>query len=389
MATVSYCDAADEAKLVGCLPSHRICGGPHSEMYKNNNNMKKRKTCIPHGDDDLKFTEQLSQLEDLFSHWNERQRKKALWKLIETCVPNSDDKWELFRRLEESMKCNPMDYLPPELGLYVFSFLDRKELAKAAQVSTQWKALAYDRTLLLQKIQLGYIYCHSCSALIGKDDDIICRKYRLDYSLAYHMKNMFNVELGTSEKVEFSTGLFNVAPVRCKQCTSDLGVKYLNNLSDNAENESKIGSFLIKKKMLHFPGEPDQALTLACKKCKGDIAKEQNIISWNYKLRGLQAYQFTTLHNVLLGASKAVSYSSGNYTVADTFCINCKELLGVKYIEAADGDNAFKIGTYLIEKPKVKLISLPGPRSSKEQERNKKQQQKKGMLSTLFGFLRK
>lgn len=37
-------------------------------------------------------------------------------------------------RIDSNLKMNPMDVLPPELGLYVFSFLDRRDLSRAALV---------------------------------------------------------------------------------------------------------------------------------------------------------------------------------------------------------------------------------------------------------------
>ena len=44
--------------------------------------------------------------------------------------------------------------------------------------------------------------------------------------------------------------------------------------------EDKKGTFLVKKKALYFPGEPAHHVSLICKKCKGTVAKDQDIIDW-------------------------------------------------------------------------------------------------------------
>jgi len=69
-------------------------------------------------------------------------------------------------------------------------------------------------------------------------------------------------------------------------------------------------------------------------------------------------------------------------------CATCQEQLGIKYIESIDGENAFKIGTFLIEKPKVKLVVQAESRDHKMND-GKKKQQKKGIFFSLFSFLRK
>jgi len=156
------------------------------------------------------------------------------------------------------------------------------------------------------------------------------------------------------------------------------------------ENEHKKGMFLVKKKLLMFPGEPPHYVMLTCKKCKNDLSKEQDIINWNYRLRGYQAYQITMLHNIYLCSPQNVDYTTGKYTVAETFCKQCDESLGVKYIEAPSDQNAFKIGTYLIEKPKIEAITKEEDNKRKEIAKDEKTKSKKSQFfSTFISFLRK
>jgi hypothetical protein len=105
-----------------------------------------------------------------------------------------------------------------------------------------------------------------------------------------------------------------------------------------------------------------------------------------------------------------VTYSSGNYTVAEASCGNCNEPLGVKYVsilnngtfkksslfgiqlEAADGENAYKVGTYLVEKPRLKIVSIPAPEVNRIRSNSANDATRKVRRSSflnIFSFLRK
>lgn len=334
---------------------------------------------------DPEFLKKLAQVEDVFKGWSEKERSEALFVLFQKYLPETATKFELVDRMEQTMRMNPLDFLPPEICIYVFSYLPRKDLAKCAQVSIQWRALAYDRSLALQKIQHGFMYCSYCSVLIAKETDVLSKKYRLDCSLAYHVSEVHNVEMGAvSKDVEHSIGTFDICNVNCRNCKRELGIKYVKN--QEPENGFAVGTFLIKKKSLLVPGEPQEVLEIACNRCGTDFAKGHDVISSNYRLRGGDAYQFASLCNVRLKEAENVSYSSGNYTVAETFCAQCEEVVGVKYIQAEDPQNGVKVGSFLVEKSKVKMVfkTVSPPRKNSNPEPRKRSG---SLLSSLMSFL--
>lgn len=51
-------------------------------------------------------------------------------------------------------------------------------------------------------------------------------------------------------------------------------------VSHGAVAESTVGTFLLKKKMAYFPGEPLVAVLAVCTSCGNHVGKEQSIISW-------------------------------------------------------------------------------------------------------------
>eukprot|EP01118_Nematostelium_gracile_P017140 TRINITY_DN7235_c0_g1_i1.p1 TRINITY_DN7235_c0_g1~~TRINITY_DN7235_c0_g1_i1.p1 ORF type:complete len:362 (+),score=65.72 TRINITY_DN7235_c0_g1_i1:83-1168(+) len=299
------------------------------------------------------FDREFGEIETLFGSWNDEEKRFALRKLM-LSMDSGESRFNLLCSLEESLKFDPLDQLPPEISINIFSYLNRTELSKAAQVSKAWKSFAYDHTLLIDKLKHGSIYCLSCNSFLGVETDIICRKYRLDYSLAYVIKSLCNIELSEPEEMDVNNGRYKVSKAHCKTCKSKIGIKYLDNT--NGRKDEKTNTFLVKKIALYFPGEPAHHVVLVCNGCKKSVAKDQDILDWNYVLRGGKAYLLRRMFNIQLGDPTPVHYSSGNYTVADTICSHCNQVLGVKYIEATDTQNAYKVGSYLVEKPKLSVV---------------------------------
>ncbi len=85
-----------------------------------------------------------------------------------------------------------------------------------------------------------------------------------------------------------------------------------------------------------------------------------------------------------LGPFTDVDYMTGKYVVCEVFCCECSSSLGIKYVEAPDPQNAYKIGTYLIEKPKLKVLDYLGPKAANPTP----PQKSKTPFSTLLTMLR-
>jgi Yippee zinc-binding/DNA-binding /Mis18, centromere assembly len=90
--------------------------------------------------------------------------------------------------------------------------------------------------------------------------------------------------------------------------------------------------YLIKRSLIKFPSEPTQCVSLGCVKCNNLLGKERDRISWNYRLRGHQAFQFTKIENINLGKLTDVEYQTGKYSVSEVFCKQCNSSLGIKYV---------------------------------------------------------
>eukprot|EP01119_Soliformovum_irregulare_P022838 TRINITY_DN7881_c0_g1_i1.p1 TRINITY_DN7881_c0_g1~~TRINITY_DN7881_c0_g1_i1.p1 ORF type:complete len:358 (+),score=67.43 TRINITY_DN7881_c0_g1_i1:60-1133(+) len=318
-----------------------------------------------------------TQVEFLFSNLKTENEKIELIAALIERLEDPAMRADILGRFRTE-QLDPIMVLPPEIGVLIFQFLDRQELSTAARVSRRWKSLAYDKSLLIDKIKKGCFYCTRCKIHLGKDEDIIAQTLRLDHQLAYRVKAMDHIELGKMQKVEIGPGVFNVAPASCSNCQAAIGLKYVEHLS--GPNSDLCDTFVLKKKMLYFPAENMKNRTsLACKKCTTPIGLHEDIMDDKYQLGGGQASLVSQLINLSTDTPVDVQYTSGTYRVCNITCASCNHNLGVKYIHAADAKNAFKIDTFLIENSKYEIVFPVF----------KQKQKNRGVLGNFFRFLRK
>jgi hypothetical protein len=85
-----------------------------------------------------------------------------------------------------------------------------------------------------------------------------------------------------------------------------------------------------------------------------------------------------------------VDYFTGKYVVCEVICSVCGTSLGIKYIESPNMENAFKIGTYLIEKPKLSIIHFDSKTKPKESDTPKLiNENRKSIVSKFISLFRK
>lgn len=62
---------------------------------------------------------------------------------------------------------------------------------------------------------------------------------------------------------------------------------------------------------------------------------------------------FSRVMNVVLGQEQEKQLITGLYTIADTYCSNCDEELGWKYVLAHDPGQKCKEGNFIVEELKI------------------------------------
>ncbi|XP_067004294.1 F-box/WD repeat-containing protein 7 [Anabrus simplex] len=117
--------------LDGCIPLEKV---------------KVPRSVIPSKDNPPpEMTEWLYQ----FQRWSNAERLLAIDQLIETCEPTQVR--HMMQVIEPQFQRDFISLLPKELALYVLSFLEPRDLLRAAQTCRNWRFLAEDNLLWREK----------------------------------------------------------------------------------------------------------------------------------------------------------------------------------------------------------------------------------------------
>ncbi|XP_024218529.1 F-box/WD repeat-containing protein 7 isoform X2 [Halyomorpha halys] len=147
--------------LVGMLGHYYIKRNWVSENMKNNCNGKKKQQEPPPNDKQKQqripsvssskdipppeMSEWLSQ----FQKWTNAERILAINRLVESCEPSQVR--HMMQLIEPQFQRDFISLLPKELALLVLSFLEPKDLLRAAQTCRNWRFLAEDNLLWREK----------------------------------------------------------------------------------------------------------------------------------------------------------------------------------------------------------------------------------------------
>ncbi|GAB6033258.1 hypothetical protein CHUAL_012859 [Chamberlinius hualienensis] len=107
---------------------------------------------------------------DIFERWGNAERLMAIDRLINMCEPTQVR--HMMSVIEPQFQRDFISLLPKELALYVLSFLEPKDLLKAAQTCHYWRILAEDNLLWREKckeanIDSRDVYCKRRSKTSG------------------------------------------------------------------------------------------------------------------------------------------------------------------------------------------------------------------------------
>jgi F-box-like len=101
-----------------------------------------------------------------FQRWTNVERLVAVDKLIETCEPTQVR--HMMKVIEPQFQRDFISLLPKELALHVLSYLEPKDLLRAAQTCISWRFLADDNLLWKEKCKQAGIISKSSSSLSDK-----------------------------------------------------------------------------------------------------------------------------------------------------------------------------------------------------------------------------
>eukprot|EP00181_Compsopogon_caeruleus_P005276 CAMPEP_0184678432 /NCGR_PEP_ID=MMETSP0312-20130426/1174_1 /TAXON_ID=31354 /ORGANISM="Compsopogon coeruleus, Strain SAG 36.94" /LENGTH=112 /DNA_ID=CAMNT_0027127167 /DNA_START=541 /DNA_END=876 /DNA_ORIENTATION=- len=90
-----------------------------------------------------------------------------------------------------------------------------------------------------------------------------------------------------------------------------------------------------------------------CSVCRAHLARNEDIVSKDFRGRQGRAFLFSTVVNVAMGKKEDRVLYTGLHTVADISCNVCQSVIGWKYLKAYDEAQKYKEDKYIIEKAKM------------------------------------
>ncbi|KAL9246627.1 hypothetical protein vseg_020139 [Gypsophila vaccaria] len=91
----------------------------------------------------------------------------------------------------------------------------------------------------------------------------------------------------------------------------------------------------------------------SCCHCRCNVARHDDIISKAFQGKTSRAYLFSHATNVEVGPKEDRHLMTGLHTVADVYCLDCREVLGWKYERAYEESQKYKEGKFILEKSKI------------------------------------
>ncbi|KAF2760100.1 yippee-domain-containing protein [Pseudovirgaria hyperparasitica] len=111
---------------------------------------------------------------------------------------------------------------------------------------------------------------------------------------------------------------------------------------------------------------------LRCSRCLSDLVQTSAIISKGFNGRHGRAYLVTSgLPNTHTHKPVPRNLVTGHHMVADISCAICGQVLGWKYVEAADESQRYKIGKYILETKRIVKGVCWGEDAAEKEDRSR------------------
>ena len=100
-------------------------------------------------------------------------------------------------------------------------------------------------------------------------------------------------------------------------------------------------------------GDARPSPVYSCQACRTHLVTHDDLVSKAFTGRHGPAWLFADCLNVTLGPAESRMLTTGLHVVADTFCMNCEQMVGWKYHEAFEASEKYKIGKYIVERGRM------------------------------------
>jgi len=119
----------------------------------------------------------------------------------------------------------------------------------------------------------------------------------------------------------------------------------------------------------HLITKLDTTQAYCCKDCGTHIALENDVESRCYQVgqgtfsEKKRGFLFKNAYNLVLGATKTETFTTGSYNIAWVSCVKCQQQIGWKYLSTDNPNNTSKVGKFCLAR-----YSLVSPQDTKEKD---------------------
>ncbi|ETW61599.1 hypothetical protein PFMC_02517 [Plasmodium falciparum CAMP/Malaysia] len=97
---------------------------------------------------------------------------------------------------------------------------------------------------------------------------------------------------------------------------------------------------------------------LICSECGNHLSDPSELVSTSFRGRTGPAWLFSKVINVCEGQYEDRMMTTGQHTIVDIYCNNCRNNVGWKYEDSSEESQKYKKGKYILEKALLSFLVI-------------------------------
>ncbi|SBS86221.1 zinc binding protein (Yippee), putative [Plasmodium ovale wallikeri] len=96
----------------------------------------------------------------------------------------------------------------------------------------------------------------------------------------------------------------------------------------------------------------------SCSECGNHLSDPSELVSTSFRGRTGPAWLFSKVINVCEGHYEDRMMTTGQHTIVDIYCNNCRNNVGWKYEDSSEESQKYKKGKYILEKALLSFLVI-------------------------------
>ncbi|GAB65830.1 hypothetical protein PCYB_073320 [Plasmodium cynomolgi strain B] len=96
----------------------------------------------------------------------------------------------------------------------------------------------------------------------------------------------------------------------------------------------------------------------SCSECGNHLSDPTELVSTSFRGRTGPAWLFSKVINICEGQYEDRMMTTGQHTIVDIYCNNCRNNVGWKYEDSSEESQKYKKGKYILEKALLSFLVI-------------------------------